>query len=122
MPSSLERYKLSLFILVMLLLLFWVFFVFPPSGLVLTKATSKHYSTVYTKQNTPHAIPATFFLGRGETRPAVLVWHCLFMNYYLSICKPVFKRWDFFFFANRTCQIFHPKKDDQSADSPFSLV
>lgn len=97
----------------MLLLLFWVFFVFPPSGLVLTKATSKHYSTVYTKQNTPHAIPATFFLGRGETRPAVLVWHCLFMNYYLSICKLVFKRWDFFF-----CQ---PDMSDFSSQERWSI-
>lgn len=92
MPSSLERYKLSLFILVMLLQL--CFF----SGLVLTKATSKHYSIVYTKQNTPHTIPATSFLGKGETRPVILVWHCLFMNYYyyLDICKSTLKRWGFF--------------------------
>lgn len=119
MPSSLERYKLSLFILVMLPQL-----CFFSSGLVLTQATSKHYSPVYTKQNAPHTIPATSFLGRGETRPVILAWHCLFMTYYyyLDICKSTFKRQGFFFLANQSCQTFHPKKDDQSDNSTFSQV
>lgn len=86
------------------------------SGLVLTQATSKHYSPVYTKQNAPHTIPATSFLGRGETRPVILAWHCLFMTYYyyLDICKSTFKRQGFFFFGK-------PVMSDFSSQERWSI-